>query len=730
MARAAGDSRRRMRTLLAVAALATAVRVAYLATAADDPSLSHPILDCAIYDALARDLARGDNPWHEPYTVPPLYPYLLAGIHALSGGSILAARLFQALLGGVACVVTCLLGWRLFDRKVGVAAGVITALYGPLVFYDVRLLTSVLVVLLHLLALLATVRAVDRPGWHRWLLCGLAVGVAALARPTTWPFFLLVVVAWILVSTARRRRWGPGLAALACLILGTLLPIAPVTARNHAVSGEFVPISTLGGMNLYIGNNPDAADTIAIRPGAAWRDLARQPHAEGVVTRAGADRYYLRQVQAFIRQQPGAFLAGLARKARLFFNAREVPRVLDPHVHREFSGVLRVLLWRVGPFEFPFGVLLPLGVLGFAVCLKGPPGRAVLLAYVAAVALSVIAFFNASRYRLPIVPVLALFAAAGVCWLAQCVSQRRWRQVGFGGLLVLIVGLAANSPVTAPSDAVDFRAEFHLDLGRRLLLEGDLAGAERAGRAALTVAPESVAAYQLASHIALRSGHNADARRHAEKAVELAPQRSTGYRVLAAAHEAAGSVQAALDALRQAVAVDPSDPDAHGHLAKALAGRGDYRAAIGHYREALRYQTDPSAYHQDVLALTGLLVREKRYAEAIALLARPDRRNDQPGIIDELAWLLATVPEDDLRDGQRAVALAEDLVRRSGQSNPVYLDTLAAAYACAGRFADATRTARRAAALARSQGHRGYGAHIDARGARYRQEEPCRRPQR
>ena len=71
--------------------------------------------------------------------------------------------------------------------------------------------------------------------------------------------------------------------------------------------------------------------------------------------------------------------------------------------------------------------------------------------------------------------------------------------------------------------------------------------------------------------------------------------------------------------------------------------------------------------------------------------------------LGNLAWVLATAPEADIRNGAKAVALAERAVHLPGGENPMVLRTLAAAYAESGRFAEAAQTAERAVELAEAK---------------------------
>jgi hypothetical protein len=140
---------------------------------------------------------------------------------------------------------------------------------------------------------------------------GLALGVSAVFAPTILPF-ILVAAAWL-------RR--PPLIA-ACLA-GALLPIVPVTVRNHAHGGELVPVSTNAGLNFHIGNNPDYQDTFALRPGRRWIELDDQPRRHGI-DRPGAASSYFRARGVVLADQPVQAAGLLARKLYPFVHAAEI----------------------------------------------------------------------------------------------------------------------------------------------------------------------------------------------------------------------------------------------------------------------------------------------------------------------------------------------------------------------------------------------------------------------
>ena len=136
-----------------------------------------------------------------------------------------------------------------------------------------------------------------------------------------------------------------------------------------------------------------------------------------------------------------------------------------------------------------------------------------------------------------------------------------------------------------------------------------------------------------------------------------------------------------------ALAAGRKSPLAHYNLAHALAKQGRTAEAITHYREALQLKPDEPRTHDNL----GLLLADQgRTAEAIAEIREALRlKPDRPGPLNNLAWILAASPEAELRDGAGAVRLAERACKLTAYQEAGLLDTLAVAYAEAGRFPEA-----------------------------------------
>ena len=190
--------------------------------------------------------------------------------------------------------------------------------------------------------------------------------------------------------------------------------------------------------------------------------------------------------------------------------------------------------------------------------------------------------------------------------------------------------------------------------------------------------------------------------------------------------QAAGKPELALEHYRQALRIKPDDGPTHNNLAGVLTALGRLDDAIGECREALRLYPDDAEAHCNfgiALSAKGELREAIRHYRA-ALRLRPDL--GQAG--NNLAWILATNADPDIRDAQEAVRLAEHAADLAANRNPAILDTLAAAYASAGQYERTVATAQKAQAMAAAGGARQLAETIATRLVLYRQSLPYREP--
>jgi 4-amino-4-deoxy-L-arabinose transferase-like glycosyltransferase len=472
---AAAPRWRRLLPWATVAAVALAAHAAFVIESHRDIVFRFPLIDAATYHRLAVQLAAGGSFPADPFWQPPLYPLLLAALYRLGIASLLAVRLVHGLLTAGTALMTYAIARRLAGPRAALAAGLLVGLNGPLLFFFSQLLPAGLAATLLTAALLAALRALERPTAGRVALCGGLLGVAAINVPNALLVAPLVAAALVwrrpgAGAQASPRSLGPGVAA-GLLAATVILPIVPVTARNVIVSGQFVPISTNGGINLYIGNNARWRETVAIRPGLDWNRLVAQPFRYGGCrSESEAERYFVRRAVSYAVHHPLAFAGGLAAKAGYLGHSLEVPRNLDLYTMRRHSRVLAALVWRAGSFGFPFAVLGPLAAVGLLLTARQGRAHALVAGAALLYAGSVVLFFPASRYAAPVLPLLTVLAVAGVAETVRLWRDRR--PARFAVLLAVPLAAAACVPVQLPTDGVNFESELETDVGIALQVRG------------------------------------------------------------------------------------------------------------------------------------------------------------------------------------------------------------------------------------------------------------------
>jgi len=187
-----------------------------------------------------------------------------------------------------------------------------------------------------------------------------------------------------------------------------------------------------------------------------------------------------------------------------------------------------------------------------------------------------------------------------------------------------------------------------------------------------------------------------------------------------------GKVDEAISLLQAAVDLRPENSPAHENLAKALLQKGRVADALVHYRKLLELQPDNIEVHNIV---GTVLIQQGRIREGAeewqkVLAIEPDNGN----ALSNLAWVFATSPDDALRDGTKAVQLAEEALRISGRRIPIIFRTLAAAYAESGEFSKAIQAAQQGIELANSQGNSDLATELQGNIALYQEQRPLRDP--
>jgi tetratricopeptide (TPR) repeat protein/4-amino-4-deoxy-L-arabinose transferase-like glycosyltransferase len=765
----AGDWWRAYAPFALVGLAALVVRIVYLLEIAGTDAFRVYLGDARAYDLWARQIVAGDWVGQGVFYQAPLYPYFLAVVYAVLGSAPIAVKLVQMLLGSTACVLLALAGREAFGRRVGLVAGWLWAIYPPAFFFDgiiqkASLTGFLFALLLYLLARYThRAAAAGRPprllGWG----AGAVLGLMALTRENAL-ILAPVVLAWTLLMPAGRFRRAH-LAAVAFLFAGLASALLPVAVRNRVVGGEFQLTTAQFGPNLYLGNNPETDGTYQpLRPGrgdpryerydATW--LAEQALGRHL-SPAQVSGYWTGRVVAYARAQPLDWLTLQARKLLLMFHTIEIGDTEDIYTYAESAPLLRWLL-----AVFHMGVLLPLAAMGLA--LAWPRRRDVgwLYALLAAYTLGALASVIYARYRYPLVPLLALFAAFALVEVHDRLrapggrpaprERGRWAAILALGALAAV---AVNWPIDRPES---YRVSTHANIANELITRKEYDRAFAHLQTALALAPDYPNAHHLMGVALAELGRPDEAERHYRAAIAGDPATALPYYCLGTLLAEQQRWDEAIEQYRLALERDPTYGSTYGNLAIALAQRGNYTEAIALLERGLEYEPDsPELIFDYGLALRRagrpddarraferLLARQPDYMPALhnlvsldleagapeqarARLAEIARAHpeDQSARV-RLAWLLVSHPEARVRDGQRGLALARDLSADGRRREPPLLDLLAAALAETGDSGRAAQVAREAARIAAEAGAVDLAAQIEARAALYERGQPYR----
>jgi hypothetical protein len=204
------------------------------------------------FTVLLRNGVRVPSAWE-----PPAFAYILAFFYRIGGetaGTYLAIELIQAALGVLLVYAVYRLTLILFDRKVAIVAAALVAVYPPLVYLCNEIHSISIYVLLEVATVLFLVRylRVSR-SWKDVIAAALCMGVTMLFRGEA-PALLLMYAA-ILVFRGGRKS----IAHAVVFVLIASACLAPWTIRNYRAFGKAVPVTNIGGWDLWLGHNPLAS---------------------------------------------------------------------------------------------------------------------------------------------------------------------------------------------------------------------------------------------------------------------------------------------------------------------------------------------------------------------------------------------------------------------------------------------------------------------------------------
>jgi tetratricopeptide (TPR) repeat protein len=627
--------------LIGALALGAGLRIANLAATSSSPFFTRPVIDGQVYDEWAMAIKNGKAP-AEPFYQDPLYPYFLAVIYSVFGHNYVAVYVIQLLLGIGLLWFIFDTTRMVFDRRAGIIAALLAALNKPLIFYEGQIEKTALAVFLVGLFVWMFVRALNSRRLVWQFLSGLALGLAALTRANLLIFAPLLPLLLLflrqqaggprLVFAWNSRQIAPALWALA----GIAIVIAPVAVRNTILAKEFTLTTTQSGQNLYIGNSEynrtgQYVSPPWVRPNPEFEQTDFREYADKAAGRklsySQVSDFYTSATLKAITGSPGRALGLFARKLLLYFNDYEVPDNQDLYFFSRYSWVLRIPL--IG-----FGIIFALGLAGILLLRQRPVPRGSLIVFFFGYALSVIAFYVFSRYRLPSLPALLPFAGGMVVWLwnsqghkfkpqAQAASPRRATR-GFGrlagGLLLVAAAYAVTRYPLHRGSGKWEAAQCLVNLGSSYFHEGDTAKAVRAFNEALSENPDHGEALRNLGILEYGRNNLDQAAELLAHAVRAEPSNPVSHHFLGKVRERQGELDSAYVQYRQAVNLAPGRVEYRFSLAPIVQKLGDLGAALAQYDTMVTLAPDnPLVRHNRSVALYLLNRNQEAWQELEAV---------------------------------------------------------------------------------------------------------------
>lgn len=390
---------------------------------------------------------------------PPLYPLLLSPLVGSSdpkprtGGTVDETRdrspenprkshwpiaVLHVALGVGTVSMVLRLGWLLGGRRSAVAAALVTAADPLLVFQSTVVMTETLAAFLATSALLALIRLSRHPTMLRATLAGLAIGLAALCRPTFLPWAALAAASCFRLPGDWRRRVG----LAAALLVATMAMLAPWTLRNRMVFGRWIATTTHGGYTLLLGNNPDfyhflktsrAGDVWNPRDGQLMDSVRAADRGERSGNGRDESRMSPRERELADDDLAYRFAWRYAAADRMAFVRACLYRTGQfwsplPHARsvRE-SAAARGLRYVIATWYLVLGAVLVVGAIRLGKKWLSPPWLGLLLLVVTVLSAHVLYWSNL-RMRAPITPGLTLLLVAVAAPRAKGVLARAWER--------------------------------------------------------------------------------------------------------------------------------------------------------------------------------------------------------------------------------------------------------------------------------------------------------------
>jgi hypothetical protein len=541
--------------------------------------------DMHFYNDWAKEILHGQFTQPLAFYGLPGYAYLLAVLYKLFGENPFVPGLLQAGVDSGVAVLIYQICLRVFasvrsksstgtlsPKLVGFLAAIGWAFFIPAQAYSTVLMPTAWFVFVFWFVVWRVARSITAPGSLECFLLAFLIGITATGLATILAVVPLVCAPFLFERES--RQWRTFLTRFGLLAAGLALGTSPCWIHNYFIAKDPVLLSAHGGINFWIGNNPEATGYPRFPPGlragqaAMLQDSITQAEAAArrPLKHAEVSAYWSEKAKTYIAANPGKWLMLLARKLRNFWSAFQYDDLSIITSLREQGVILPGL---------SFGIASTLAIPGiFFGCWLAPRSRWVL----AAVLLSMFALlpvFITERYRLVAVPGLLIFAAFGLSILWQSFSALELKNAAI--YLALLV--PATVVVAWPQRDPSLWALDAYNSGWQALESNNLPLAEKKLAVAYAYVPENSETLFALGNLRFAQKDPTAPQSFYRAVLNLDPQHKGAFNNLGVIALDANQLAEAESWFRRAEDVDPRNAKTHFLLAKTLFTENNRQAA-------------------------------------------------------------------------------------------------------------------------------------------------------
>lgn len=535
------------------------------------------------YPFFAEHLAHGRDIGERILDLSPFYLYFTVLIYKIYGPDWEAIKIIQIFLGSINCILIYFIGTRFFDRRVGILASCLLLAYGNLTLFELTLEPVTWVIFFNSLIILLLGKLSQEgvsSSKHRYLtflLVGFLTGAGIITKPNLL-LFLPLGVTWIWLTFCHKVAKRQVVSFILLFLTGATMTISPITIRNYIKFNDFIIVTADAGKVFYHGNGPWATvfHWADLPDKGLFEEHQPEPDYGHVLFRKEARRikgsdlkpsqcsfFWLNRTLAYISRDLLSYGRLLLKKLLFFWHDYEIH-----YLASTYSYYKKIQSW---PF-LGYGLLSSLSILGLILSIGRWKKLALLYLIILVYLLTGLVFTPASRYRLPAVPSMVIFASYSLLWLVNQSRKKRKREV-----LLTILGLFFIFSLTrftykteiVSLDKWQTATKIHYQMrGKLLFNRGLYQEAIREFEKAVTMEPDFAPAYDKlgVSHAIL--GHYDQAERYLRRFISLAPNVDRGYQNLAILYELKGDYEEAKRLFKKTLTMNPHNQKAKRHLKK------------------------------------------------------------------------------------------------------------------------------------------------------------------